>query len=271
VLVGRTQLAGELVSLGVRRGAVVLVHCRMSGIGTVIGGAETVVCALLDAVGPDGTVVAYVGWEDAPPDVDALAPTDRERVLAEQPVYDPATGRARRDHGRVAEALRTWPGAVHSGHPEAGVAAVGHEAFEIALPHPPDDAYGPGTPYARVVARDGQVVLLAAPLDTVTLVHHAEALAQVPGKRRVAWRCPMLRDGKREWRTLHDIDTSAGALPYDTITGGRDYVEHFARLALAQGAGRTGPLGTGTGHVLGARRLTELTVERIEEAFGRAP
>jgi len=271
VLVGRTQLARELASLGARPGAVLLVHCRMSVLGRVIGGAETVVRALLDAVEPDGTLVAYLGWADGPPDdLDALPPPERELVLREQPVYDPAVGRARRDHGRLAEALRTWPGAVRSGHPEAGVAAVGRDAAAIALPHPLDDAYGPGTPYARVVEHGGQVVLLGAPLDTVTLVHHAEAVARVEGKRRVAWRCPVVLEGRREWRTLEDIDTSAGALPYEEIAGGLDYVEYFVRAALGQGAGRSGPLGAGTGYVLDARRLTESTVELIESAFGRS-
>ena len=268
MLVGRTQLARELAALGVRRGTVALVHCRMSALGTVIGGAETVVRALLDAVGPDGTLVAYLGWEDAPPDdLDALAPSDRELVLAEQPVYDPAIGRARRDHGRLAEVLRTWPGAVHSGHPEAGVAAVGREAAAVALSHPLDDAYGPGTPYARVVEHGGQVVLLGAPLETVTLVHHAEAIARVDAKRLTAWQCPVLVDGRREGRTLHDIDTSAGALPYERLTGGVDYVEYFARAALERGAGGSGQLGAGTGHVLDARGLTEHTVQLIESAF----
>src|SRR5262245_54520885 len=63
----------------------------------------------------------------------------------------------------------------------------------------------PGTPYGRVVEGGGQVVLLGPTLDTVTLVHHADAIARVEGKRRVAWRCPALVDGGREWRTLHDI------------------------------------------------------------------
>jgi aminoglycoside 3-N-acetyltransferase len=109
----------------------------MSSLGTVVGGAETVVRALLDAVGPAGTVVAYTGWEDAPPDeLQGLSPEDRWLVLTEQPAYDPTVARARRDHGRLAEALRTWPAAVHSGHPEAGVAAVGRDAEAIALPHP---------------------------------------------------------------------------------------------------------------------------------------
>ena len=216
-----------------RPGAVALVHCRMSELGTVVGGAETVVRALLDAVGPEGTIVAYLGWEDAPPDdLEALSSPDREVVLAEQPVYDPVVGRARRDHGRLAEALRTWPGAVHSGHPEAGVAALGREARAIALPHPLDDAYGDGTPYARIVARGGQVVLLGAPLETATLVHHAEAVAQIEGKRRTAWRCPVLVDGRREWRTLHDIDTGSGALDYE-VPDGRTRLRRAFRRAHA--------------------------------------
>ena len=267
--IGRSRLRHELEALGLQSGAVALVHCRMSALGTVVGGAETVVRALFDTVGLDGTLVAYLGWEDAPPDsLDALEVSERELLLAEQPVYDPTTGRARRDHGRLAEALRTWPGAVHSGHPEAGVAAVGPDASAIALPHPLDDAYGVGTPYARVVERGGQVVLLGAPLDTVTLVHHAESIAAVAGKRRVAWRCPVLVDGERRWRTLHDIDTSRGALPYEQMAGDVDYVEHFARSALERGAGRTGPLGAGAAHIFDARVLVEISVSLIEAAFG---
>jgi aminoglycoside 3-N-acetyltransferase len=145
---------------------------------------------------------------------------------------------------------------------------VGRDDAAVARPHPLDDAYGPGTPYARVVERGGQVVLLGAPLDTITLVHHAEAIARVDGKRRVEWHCPVIVDGKREWRTLHDIDTSAGALPYDGITGGTDYVEHFARAALERGAGSSGTLGAGTGHVIDAQALTATAVDLIEAAFG---
>jgi aminoglycoside 3-N-acetyltransferase len=269
VLVGRSHLARDLRRLGLRRGAAVMVHCRMSVLGTVVGGAESVVRALLDAVGPAGTVLAYVGWQDGPPDdLASLAEDDRALVLAEQPAYDPRTGLARRDHGRVAEALRTWPGAVCSGHPEAGVAAVGADAEALAAPHPLDDAYGPGTPYARLVDAGGQVAVLGAPLDTVTLVHHAESVARVPGKRSVTWDVPLERDGQRRWVTLHDIDTSTGALDYGRIVGDEPYVEWFARRAIASGGGRSGPLGAGEGHVIDAQPLVRGTVEAIEAAFG---
>jgi aminoglycoside 3-N-acetyltransferase len=70
------------------------------------------------------------------------------------------------------------------------VAAIGAKAATVAWPHHDDDAYGPGTPYARLVELAGQVAVLGEPLDTVSLVHHAEAIARVPGKRRVRGAIP---------------------------------------------------------------------------------
>ena len=96
------------------------------------------------------------------------------------------------------------------------MAAVGPLAEALTTGHPYDDAYGAGTPYARLVELRGQVVVLGAPLSTVTLVHHAEAVAEVPGKRRVSYGMPVSvgSPGERLWRTFSDIDTSKGALPY---------------------------------------------------------
>jgi aminoglycoside 3-N-acetyltransferase len=247
-----------------------MVHCQMSALGHVVGGAETVVRALLDAVGPGGTLMAYTGWQDEPPDnLGDLDEEARRIYVEEHPAYDPRVALSRRDHGRVPETLRTWPGAYHSGHPEAGVAALGSLAGLLVAEHPYDDAYGAGTPYARLVELGGRVVLLGAPLDTVTLVHHAEAVAEVPGKRRVSYGSPVVvgNPGERIWRTFSDIDTAEGALPYGRVLGEEDYIEHIVRSALAAGAGRSGPLGESTAYVFDARRLVEHAVAWIERNF----
>ncbi len=245
-----------------------MVHCRMSALGWVVGGVETVVRALLDALGPEGTLMAYTGWQDEPPDdLDALDDEKGQLYLEEHPAYDPRVALSRRDHGRVPEALRTWPGARHSGHPEAGVAAVGPLAEALTAKHPYDDAYGAGTPYARLVELGGLVAVLGAPLDTVTLVHHAEAVAEVPDKRRVSYGMPVILDGERVWRTFSDIDTSEGALPYERALGEEDYIEHIARSALAAGVGRSGSVGEGTAHLFDARGLVEHAVGWIERNF----
>ncbi len=249
-----------------------MIHCRMSALGHVVGGAETVVRALLDAPAPDGTLMAYTGWQDEPPeDLDTLGEEARRVHLEEHPPYDPRTSLARRDHGRIPEALRTWPGALHSGHPEAGVAAVGPLAEMLTAEHPHDDAYGAGMPYARLVEAGGRVAMVGAPLETVTLVHHAEAIANVPGKRRVSYGMPILAEnpGERVWRTFSDIDTGVGALPYERILGEEDYIEHIARSALASsaGAGKEGAVGAGAAYLFDGRRLVEHVVGWIGRNF----
>ncbi len=267
-MVTRSLLAHDLEELGLRPGGTAMVHCRMRSLGHVVGGAETVVRALLNILGPEGTLMAYTGWQDEPPD--GFGDLDEEARLAyleEHPAYDPRVALSRRDHGRVAEALRTWPGSRHSGHPEAGVAAVGPLAGTLTAGHPYDDAYGAGTPYARLVDLGGQVVLLGAPLESATLVHHAEAVARVPGKRRVSYRYPVLEDGERVWRSFSDIDTSEGAFPYERLLGEEDYIEHIARSALAAGVGRSRPVGDGIAHLFEARGLVEHAVAWIEQNF----
>lgn len=268
MLVARSRLVRDLKNLGVKPGGLAMVHCRMSALGHVAGGAETIIRALLDVLGPNGTLVAYTGWQDEPPDdLDTLDEGTRRVYLEEHPAYDPRTALARREHGRLPEALRTWPGSRHSGHPEAGVAAVGAFAEAITAEHPYDDAYGPGTPYARLVELGGQVVVLAAPLETITLVHHAEAVASVPGKRRVGYGMPVKVAGGRVWRTFSDINTEKGALPYEDLLGEEDYIEHIARSALEAGAGRSGPVGEATAYLFEARGLVEHAVCWIKQNF----
>ncbi len=152
-----------------------MVHCRMSALGWVVGGAETVVRALLDALGPDGTLMVYTGWQDEPPDdLDDLDDEKGRIYLEEHPAYDPHVALARRDHGRIPEALRTWPGARHSGHPEAGVAAVGPLAEALTAEPSLRRRLRLGHALRSAGRTRGRVAVLGAPLDTVTLVHHAE-------------------------------------------------------------------------------------------------
>lgn len=266
--VGRARLAGDLRALGLRAGGVAIVHTRMSALGWVVGGSETVVRALLDALGGDGTLVAYVSWEEHVYHAGDWPQAHRDAYLAAPPAFDVATAEAARDHGRIPERLRTWPGAEHSAHPEAGVVAVGPLARELTTAHPQDDAYGADSPFARLVARDGQVLILGAPLETTTLLHHAEAIARVADKRRVTYRIPIVGpDGVVE-REFDDIETSEGAFPYERLGLDADPFEVIARAALAAGIGVSGRVGEAQSHLFGARALTAFAVAWMEERFG---
>src|SRR5687768_6881337 len=195
-----------------------MVHTRMSALGWVVGGSGTVVAALLEALGPRGTLLAYASWEEHVYHAGEWPAEHRAAYLAEPPVFEPATAEAARDHGRLPERVRTWPGARRSVHPEASVAAVGARADWLTRDHPQDDGYGADSPFGRLAAAGGQVLMLGAPLDTLSILHHAEAIARVPGKRRVTFTIPVAEpDGRVVERTYTDIDTSKGAFDYGSL------------------------------------------------------
>jgi len=157
--IARSRLLADLRALGVREGSALMVHVRMSALGWVIGGSGTVVSALLEALGPEGTLMAYASWQEHVYHAGEWPPEHRDAYLAEPPVFDPATAEAARDHGRIPERVRTWPGAERSVHPEASMVAIGRLARELTADHPQDDGYGPDSPLGRLVAWGGDVEL----------------------------------------------------------------------------------------------------------------
>jgi aminoglycoside 3-N-acetyltransferase len=268
--VTRESLAGDLRRLGVREGGVLMVHTRMSALGWVIGGSETVVRGLLDALGRGGTLVAYASWADHVYRLSERPAELRDAYAADPPVFHPETGEIDPDYGRIPERIRTWPGAHRSVHPEASVVAVGPRARWLTADHPQRDAYGAGSPFARLVEAGGQVLMLGAPLDTVTLLHHAEAIADAPGKRLVTFDILVQEPGaEAERRTYTDIDTAEGAFDYGALGLDEDEFAVIARTALDAGAGGSGRVGEADCHLFEARPLVEHAVAWIEERFGR--
>ena len=258
--VTRSQLEEGLRALGVSASSVVMVHTSMRALGWVVGGPETIVRALLSVLGPDGTLMAYAGWDQDPYHLEQWPASVRDAARRELPPFDPALSEANRDHGRIPERMRTWPGAVRGPHPEASMVAIGRNAAALVAPHADDDPYGTGTPLERLVALDGSVLLLGAPLDAVTLLHHAEAIAPIEAKRRAVYDMPMLADGVTVWRTFHDIDTSTGAFDYARLGLAVDPFEQIVRDALGGGIGRSGAVGASTSVLLPTRQLTEFAV-----------
>jgi aminoglycoside 3-N-acetyltransferase len=242
----------------------------MRSLGWVIGGPDTVVAALLEAVGAEGTIMAYAGWDQDPFHLPEWPAAVAEAALSELPAFEPAVSEANRDHGRIPERIRTWPGAVRGSHPEASMVAVGPNAAWLVDPHPSDDAHADGTPFSRLREADGSVLMLGAPLGAITLLHHAEALAEAPGKRRVTYRMPVIVDGAAVWRTFHDIDTSEGAFDYAAVVEG-DAFEAIALDAIRAGVGVQGPVGASTSSLFDADAVTRFAIGWIEARFRPEP
>lgn len=264
--VTRSRLARDLRELGLAEGDIVMFHTRMSALGYVAGGPPTIIDALRDTVGATGTLMVTCGWNDAPPYDFTDWPGEWQAALrAEHPAYDPRLSEADHNNGRLPEALRRWPGAVRSRHPDASFAALGPAAHFLMDDHPWDDPHGPDSPLARLASRGGRVLLLGAPLDTLTLLHHAEALAEAPGKRYVDYQQPIAVDGERVWRRFRDIDSEDGAFDYTAVVSeGQEPFEAIARDMLAVGHGRRGQVGAATSYLFEAALVVNFGVNWIE-------
>lgn len=254
-----TQLTDQFRALGVQPGGALMLHTSVKAVGPVLGGPNTLVQALLAALTPAGTLMMYAGWHDFPY-LDDFPEEQQAWVMAHHPPFDPAIARAVRDNSLLAECLRTWPGAQRSGHPEASMVAVGARAAWLTADHPMQYSYGVGSPLAKLVEAGGQVLMLGAPLDTITLLHHAEYLAQMRHKNQVHYRCPVLRDGETVWLDFEDYDTGETHDDYEFEDIARDY--------LAAGRGRQGRVGEAASYLFDAADLTAYAVAWLETRFG---
>lgn len=206
------SLARDLGALGVRPGSVLLVHSSLASLGWAIGGAPSVVAALTEALGPDGTLVMPSHSAGLSDPADWAAPPVPEpwhdHIRRHMPAFDPATTPTWR-MGAIPESFRTHPGVLRSAHPRQSFAARGPQAAAITEDHALDCAMGERSPLARLYDLDGWVLLLGVGHDRNTSLHLAEHRARYPAKRDKPFGSPVMVDGKRRWLVVKELDFDA--------------------------------------------------------------
>lgn len=153
------SLVADLLALGVRRGGVLLVHASLRSMGPLPGGAESVIRALLAALGPRGTLL--------------MPALSYASVRSSHPVFD-----ARQTPscvGALPEYFRTRPGTQRSIHPTHSVSGVGRLAGELLGDHERDATpVGPHSPFTRLPDVHGQILFLGCGLRPNTSMHGVE-------------------------------------------------------------------------------------------------
>jgi aminoglycoside 3-N-acetyltransferase len=241
-----------------------MVHAALRRVGRLLNGPDALIGALLDVVGTQGTILAYTDWYGAYDellDEHGRVPEEwREHV----PPFDPSTSRAIRDNGILPEFVRTTPGAKRSGNPGASVAAIGWAADWFTADHPLDYGYGEGSPLAKLVEVRGKVLMVGAPLDTMTLLHHAEHLARIPNKRVRRYEVPIVSPDGVRWSMVEEYNTSEPVVPGLP----EDYFATIVREFLASGEGAQGMVGEAPSVLVAAVSICAFAVEWLERNAG---
>ncbi|MFI2639522.1 aminoglycoside N(3)-acetyltransferase [Streptomyces sp. NPDC018610] len=204
-LVTRDTIAEALRDLGVRPGESLLVHSSLRSLGWVCGGPVAVVQALLDVLGPDGTLVVPAQSGDlSDPALWSRPPVPEEwweTIRAAMPVYDPEITPTR-GVGVIPETVRTWPGAVRSAHPHASFAALGPRAGQLMEGHAANCRLGERSPLAKLETAGARVLLLGSGYDSCTSFHLAEYRIPAP-------LVEVGRPGPHGWEVVTEVSISS--------------------------------------------------------------
>jgi aminoglycoside N3'-acetyltransferase len=266
--IDQASLRRDLAALGVRSGDVAMVHVslRRSGLARSqfgAGGPELLLDALQAVVGADGTLMMILGSAYSHDWVNSKPVAERAALLAGTPPFDARTASVLPEVGWFAEAFRRAPGTLLSDNPSGRFAARGPRAAELLRDQPWNDYYGPGSPLQKLCDAGGKVLRIGADPETVTVLHYAEYLAQVPDKRRTRWDYVVQgAEGPRHvW--IECLDDSNGIVDWQ----GEDYFALITKAYLATGAARQGVVGRAPSELIDAAAFAAFGAAWMEKNF----
>lgn len=122
----KQNLVKDLQNIGIKKGELLHLKVSLRAIGKIDGGAETLLEALLEAVGKDGTIVsdAFVNVFALP-----LSKEDAEKI---------SDKKTKSYAGAFANAMINHPKSFRSKHPIQKFSAIGAKAEELCNNHNPD-------------------------------------------------------------------------------------------------------------------------------------
>lgn len=250
----KDDIIRALKEVGVRPGQAIMVHTSLSSLGFVCGGAQTVIEALTECVGRDGTLMMpSQSWKNLDPaaGVHWEEPEEWWQTIRDNwPAYNKEITPTN-TMGAVAEMFRKWPGAMRSDHPARSVAALGKHAEYLTENHDLSNIFGDGSPVGKLYELDGYVLLIGVGYDKNTSLHLADARAEYPGKHLSTEHSAVMVDGKREW------------IAYETLfVDGEDFEEIGAAFEQQGKVSRTA-LGNGSICLMRQRDVVDFAVEWI--------
>lgn len=246
--VTKQDILNDLKKLGLKEGDIVLVHSSLTAIGYVEGGANTVIDALLEAVGPSGTILMPAF---------PFSKTMLEYAKT-NPLFDPQNTPSHM--GKITEVFRCRKGALRSLFPTHSVAAIGPHAEYLVKDHEKSRTpFSKNSPFSKLIELDGYIMILGCSFGNLTSLHVIEnKVDNYPLHVHLDEAIPVrYLDNTGVENTLlikvHDPVTARTRIDVNVKKQQEIY-----NYCLQYGAVKTGKVGHATTHLLSAKGLEEV-------------
>jgi len=203
--ISKERLIEDLRKIGMKEGDTIAVSLSFKSIGYVRGGPNAFIDALLEAIGPDGTIMMNTYTRTFHPSKIATRKIDYIFDYKKTPAVT----------GIIPETLRNRKDSIRSRHPTCSVVAIGKLAKYLTKDH--EENSSPYMPYSKLAKVNGKVLCIGIDDNAVAIRHEAQYLAGlfniVPFKEAVKF---MDRNGIVRiftWNTRQCVDRLPEFLP----------------------------------------------------------
>lgn len=217
--ISKKEIKSGLQKLGLKQGDTVIVHSSLASIGEVEGGADTVIWALQEVIGTRGMLMMPYPLGNA----------------------------------TIAKVFSDSPGVVKSFHPTHSVSAWGAGVREFVRDHiKSPTACGRETPYGRLIAANGYILLLGVDQDRNTTLHTIEEYADLPylSEHRVDY------TDQAGMKRIKILKKYPG--PHRNFIG-------IDRLLAEEGAMKTGKIGSASARLIKARQMADVLFKALKK------
>ncbi|MFW9991190.1 MAG: aminoglycoside N(3)-acetyltransferase [Candidatus Odinarchaeota archaeon] len=174
-IVSKKDVMEGLIGLGLKKGDIVGIHASLSSFGHIRGGANTVIDALFEILGSEGTIV--MSTHSANIQEVEMSREERElgllwklKILPYDPEKTPCTT------GIIPETFRKRKNVLRSKHMVHSIASTGLKAGEIITEAHDRDLGG----WKKLCDLDGYILLIGVGFDRCTSMHLAEERVKLP-------------------------------------------------------------------------------------------
>lgn len=178
VTIHKNDIINTLHEIGVKKGSLIFMHSSLSDMGHVPGGADTIINALLETIGPKGTLImpafASSSRIQSPVIHDGL---NKEPHIAFP--YDP--NKSSSGDGKISDVFWRRKGVLRSRQPTHSIAAYGYLAEYMVEGH--DETKSPnymGGPWSKILQNDGVFLFWGVDFNCMTFLHAMEDWLNMP-------------------------------------------------------------------------------------------